>query len=42
MFGLSNPSVNRESSWLMISEPLGLFGMSNPRVTRESSSLMIF
>jgi len=42
MFGLSNPGVTRESSWLMISESLGLFGLSNPRVTRESSSLMIF
>jgi len=41
LFGLSNPSVTRDSSSLLISESLRLFGRSNPCVTRDSSSLMI-
>jgi len=41
MFGLSNPGVTRESSWLMISESLGAVWVSNPGVTRDSSWLMI-
>jgi len=39
MFGLSNPRVTRDSSWLMIFEKM--CGLSNPGVTRESSWLMI-
>jgi hypothetical protein len=41
MFGLSNPRVTRDSSWLMISESLGAVWAVESTRPRDSSSLMI-
>jgi hypothetical protein len=42
LFGLSNPTINRDRCSLVIYESLGLFGLSNPSITRDHISYVIY